>query len=172
VLTLRAADGSGRGRSAQGGESGAFGRGGRSVRVRLRAGASREFVVPGDAPVTPTADLARGRVTFPTSPLPAGMGEPARAVDGDPRTAWRPGPAGRMVVDLGAAHDVTSVGLTWTSGRRRSTRIETSTDGLTYTTVAESLRPTLTTVVAARYLAVAVVGWRPGDAELVALTAT
>src|SRR6185436_19473474 len=72
-----------------------------SSTVRVRPGRSRDVVVPG-APVTPTADLARGRGPFPTSPLPAGMTSPARAVDGDPRTAWRPGPAGRMVVDLGA----------------------------------------------------------------------
>jgi hypothetical protein len=126
--------------------------------VRVRAGRSRRVAMPG-APVTPTADLARGRTTFPTSPLPAGMTPPARAVDGDPRTAWQPGPAGRMVVDLGAVVVVSDVRLTWTRGRRRPVRVEASTDGVTYAPPAGQ----------ARYVAVAVEGWRPGDAKLVHL---
>ncbi|GAA3351053.1 discoidin domain-containing protein [Amorphoplanes nipponensis] len=126
--------------------------------VRVRAGRSRAVTVPG-APVTPTADLARGRTTFPTSPLPEGMSAPARAVDGDPRTTWRPGGSGRMVVDLGAVTAVADVRLTWSRGRRRPVRVEASRDGLTYAPLAGS----------ARYVAVAVEGWRPGDAELVEL---
>ncbi|MET8151092.1 discoidin domain-containing protein [Actinoplanes sp. NPDC049668] len=129
-----------------------------SARVRLRAGRSRTLVVPGH-PVTPTADLARGRTTFPTSPLPAGMNPPARAVDGDPRTAWRPGESGRMVVDLGAVVAVDDVRLTWSRGRHRKWRIEASADGLTYSALGDR----------ARYVAVAVEGWRPGDAELIEL---
>nr|BFE76945.1 hypothetical protein GCM10020092_102460 [Actinoplanes digitatis] len=128
--------------------------------MRLRASRSRSLVVPG-FPVTPTADLARGRVTFPTSPLPAGMNPPARAVDGDPRTTWRPGGSGRMVVDLGAVVAVADTRLTWTRGRRRKWRIEASEDGLTYSALGER----------ARYLAVAVEGWRPGDAELIEFAA-
>ncbi|GAA3909164.1 discoidin domain-containing protein [Actinoplanes auranticolor] len=130
-----------------------------SSTVRVSAGRSRSVTVPG-APVTPTADLARGRTTFPTSPLPAGMTTPARAVDGDPRTAWRPGPSGRMVVDLGAVVAVSDVRLTWSKGRRRPVRVETSRDGVTYAALGGQ----------ARYVAVAVEGWRPGDAELVHLT--
>jgi hypothetical protein len=106
--------------------------------------------------VTPTADLARGRTTFPTSPLPAGMTAPSRAVDGDPRTAWRPGASGRMVVDLGAVVAVQDVRLTWSKGRRRPVRVEASEEGLRYAPLAGR----------ARYVAVAVEGWRPGDAEL------
>jgi hypothetical protein len=130
-----------------------------STTVRLRAGRSRKVTVPGD-PVTPTADLARGRTTFPTSPLPAGMSAPAHAVDGDPRTTWRPGPAGRMVVDLGAVMTVTDVRLTWSKGRRRPARVEASKDGVRYAELAGQ----------ARYVAVVVEGWRPGDAELVRLS--
>jgi hypothetical protein len=132
-----------------------------SSTVRLRPGRSRALTVPG-SPVTPTADLARGRTTFPTSPLPAGMTPPARAVDGDPRTTWRPGPSGRMVVDLGAVVPVADVKLTWSTGRRRPVRVEASTEGLTYAPLAGQ----------ARYVAVAVEGWTPGDAELVHLVVT
>ncbi|WP_127500480.1 discoidin domain-containing protein [Actinoplanes solisilvae] len=135
-----------------------------SVRTRVPAGRSRTYSVPVDGPVTPTADLARGRVTFPTSPLPTGMGEPGRAVDGDPRTSWRPGPDGRMVVDLGAARTVAAVELTWTRGRRRSAVVEASMDGVAYAPIAGT--------VTARYVAVVVPGWRSGDAELTELNVT
>ncbi len=143
-----------------------------SSTVRVPAGRSRSVTVPG-GPVTPTADLARGRTTFPTSPLPDGMTDPARAVDGDGATAWRPGPAGRMVVDLGGVHTTTLIRLVWTSGRVRPLRLERSTDGLTYTTVARAPAPRrlaeLPVRATARYVAVAVEGWQPGDAELVDL---
>ena len=143
-----------------------------SATLRVPAGRSRSVTVPG-GPVTPTSDLARGRTTFPTSPLPEGMTDPAAAVDGDSGTAWRPGPAGRMVVDLGGTRTVTLLRLTWTAGRLRPLRVERSADGLTYTTaarVAEPRRPTeLPLRMAARYVAIVVDGWRPGDAELVDL---
>jgi hypothetical protein len=132
-----------------------------SAKVRVPAGRSRSLARPG-APVTPTSDLARGRTTFPTSPLPAGMTSPARAVDGDPNTAWRPGESGRMVVDLGAVVPIKDVRLTWSKGRRRWWRIEASRDGLTYAALGAQ----------ARYVAVAVEGWLPGDAELVELAVT
>lgn len=132
-----------------------------SATVRVPAGKSRSVSMPG-APVTPTADLARGRTTFPTSPLPAGMTSPDHAVDGDPATSWRPGPAGRMVVDLGGVVPVERVRVAWTKGRRPAWRSETSADGLTYGPLSEQ----------ARYVAVVVEGWRPGDAELVELSVT
>jgi hypothetical protein len=87
------------------------------------------------------------------------MTAPGRAVDGDPRTAWRPGETGRMVVDLGAVVPVSDVRLTWSKGRRRPLRVEASEDGSTYTPLGAR----------ARYVAVAVDGWVPGDAELVHL---
>jgi hypothetical protein len=135
-----------------------------SVQAQVPAGTTRGFARPVDGPVTPTADLARGCTTFPTSPLPAGMGEPSRAVDGNPGTSWQPGPNGRMVVDLGASRAVETVTLTWTSGTRRTTRIETSTDGATYTT--------FTGPSSARYVAVAVPGWTTGDAEIAEVSVT
>ncbi|MFF5225016.1 discoidin domain-containing protein [Dactylosporangium sp. NPDC000521] len=135
-----------------------------SARAQVPAGESRSFAVPVSGPVTPTSDLARGRATFPTSPLPAGMGEPSYAVDGNPGTAWRPGPNGRMVVDLGVSRAVANVSLTWTSGTRRAARIETSTDGAAYATFSGPL--------SARYVAVAVPGWTTGDAELIELSVT
>jgi hypothetical protein len=143
-------------------------------RVRVPAGRSRALTVP-HATVTPTTDLARGRVTFPTSPLPAGMTEPRYAVDGDPRTAWQPGPTGRMVVDTGAVRDVAAVRLTWSSGRRRPVTVEVSSDGLTYLAVTDTPHPGRVTELAmntpARYVAVVVAGWRPGDAALVEVAA-
>jgi len=140
--------------------------------VSVSPGEFIRLAVPG-APVTPTADLARGRTTFPTSPLPAGMTAPGLAVDGDPRTAWRPGPSGRMVVDLGAVCELSAVRLTWTGGWVCPARFESSTDGLTYTSVnllPEPARVATTAVnLTARYLAVTAVGWRPGNAELAEL---
>ncbi|WP_306208347.1 discoidin domain-containing protein [Actinoplanes sp. RD1] len=130
-----------------------------SRQVRVPAGAERTVTVPG-VPITPTADLARGRVTFPTSPLPAGMTSPDRAVDGDPATSWRPGPAGRMVVDLEREETVQKTVLTWGKGRRPAHRIEVSRDGRHYIPLPAAGTP-------ARYVAVVVDGWRPGDAELV-----
>ena len=92
-------------------------------------------------------------------------------MDGNSATSWRPGPTGRMVVDLGDVVTVTTVRLTWTAGRVRPLRIERSTDGLTYTTVARISRPRALTEqaikAAARYVTVVVDGWQPGDAELV-----
>jgi hypothetical protein len=101
------------------------------------------------------------------------MTAPGLAVDGDPRTAWRPGRAGRMVVDLGGVRDVSAVRLTWAGGWVCPARIETSTDGLTYMPVdllPEPVRIATTAVDrAARYVAITVVGWRSDDAELVEL---
>jgi hypothetical protein len=145
-----------------------------SATVRLSRGAARSFVVPGGSP-TPTADLARCRTTFPTSPLPAGMTSPQNAVDGNPATAWRPGSASaRMVVDLGSVLEISAVGMAWTKGWVCPVRLESSTDGAVYTPVDLLPRParvsTTAVDVSARYVAVTVVGWRRGNAELAALT--
>jgi hypothetical protein len=141
--------------------------------VNVAAGRSRPFVVPGDEPVTPTADLARGRTAFPASPLPAGMTAPGYAVDGDPGSSWRPGPSGRMVVDLGEVTDVTLVRLSWTRGALHPVRVSGSVDGLDFRLVATVPRPGRSAAsvvkVSARYIAVTVIGWHPGDAELIEL---
>jgi hypothetical protein len=94
-------------------------------------------------------------------------------VDGDPRTAWRPGPSGRMVVDLGEVRDVALIRLAWTAGWVCPVRLESSTDGLTYAAVdllpRRARSSTSAVQLSARYLAVLAVGWRTGDAELVEL---
>jgi hypothetical protein len=147
-----------------------------SSRVRLPAGRSRSLAVASGGAVTPTADLARGRTTFPTSPLPIGMTSPALAVNGDPVTSWRPGLAGRMVVDLGRSRDVTLIKLSWTRGPRRPVRLSSSQDGLNYDLVAEVPRPGQSAAsvvqISARYVAVTVTGWQPGDAELIEVAIT
>ncbi|MFJ8025556.1 discoidin domain-containing protein [Streptomyces sp. NPDC096311] len=129
--------------------------------------------LPG-ATAFPVGDLALGRTVFPTNPLPAGMSDPRAAVDGDPRTAWTPGPNGRMVVDLGASVAFTDVGAEWTGGRVPTGRVEVSDDGLTYRsagTMAGSgpLRE-LTTKATARYVALATDASGAGTARLVALS--
>lgn len=122
----------------------------------------------------PLADAALGRPTFPTSPLPKGMSDPAAAVDGDAGTSWDPGTGGRMVVDLGAARPVTEIGAVWSAGRVPGATVAFSTDGLAYTAVGplasrgrvSSLRAAGT----ARYVALTVTGRRPHDARLVSLS--
>ncbi|WP_372665528.1 discoidin domain-containing protein [Amycolatopsis kentuckyensis] len=113
-------------------------------------------VVFGDVRPYPLTDRALGRTTFPAEPLPPGMSSPAAAVDDDPATAWRPGPDGRMVVDLGAVTAVSAVELAWTHGRVPAASVETSVDGVTYTTADTG---------PARYVAVRT-RWRSGDASL------
>ncbi|MEU4673248.1 discoidin domain-containing protein [Amycolatopsis sp. NPDC023774] len=130
----------------------------------------RTVVLPARHPVTvtshrtrpyPLPDLALGAVVFPTEPLPPGMTTPTAAVDDDPRTSWRPGPDGRLVLDLGALHPVTTAELTWTGGRLPPFTVETSTDGRTYTAARTPAARRTTTVPLsgpARYIAVHVTG--------------
>jgi len=124
--------------------------------VRVAAGKSQTVTVP-DVPITPDRSLSRGRPAFPSSPLPDGMSSPGRAVDGNPRTTWRPGPSGRMVVDLGAVVPIRTAEVAWATGRRRPHRIEASADGVEYAPLGAE----------ARYVALAIDGWQPGDAEVV-----
>ncbi|ANZ39547.1 hypothetical protein BBK82_29360 [Lentzea guizhouensis] len=117
----------------------------------------RTVTMPG-AQAFPVDDLALGRVTFPNSVLPPGMSDPARAVDGEDRTAWTPGRDGRMVVDLGAVHRIGHVRLKWTDGREPAHTVSYSVDGRTYGPATD-----------ARYVAVST-RWRPGDASLTSVT--
>jgi hypothetical protein len=141
---------------------------GETERVTVPAGQAKDVSFRG--PVTPADDLARSRTTFPTSPLPEGMSDPDRAVDGDERTGWRPGRGGRMVVDLGASHALGSARLSWASGRVPGARIAVSDDGLAWREVATvpggRPRAEVALEATARYVALAVPGWRPGDAAL------
>ncbi|MCR6489307.1 discoidin domain-containing protein [Amycolatopsis sp. OK19-0408] len=139
------------------------------VTVTPAGGRARTVVLPprhtvpvvfGDLRPYPLADRALGRTTFPADPLPPGMSSPAAAVDDDPATAWRPGPDGRMVVDLGSVTAVSAVELAWSHGRRPETSVETSVDGVTYRTADTG---------PARYVAVRT-RWRTGDASLTRLS--
>jgi hypothetical protein len=146
--------------------------GGHARPILLIPGRTVPVVVPEVRPY-PLADLALGAVTFPAEPLPPGMSSPAAAVDDDPATAWRPGPDGRMVVDLGAVRPVSAVELAWASGRVPAYAVETSTDGVTYTTAAKPARTRTATAAVTgqvRYLAVRTLDWRSGDASLTRLS--
>ena len=70
-----------------------------------------------------------------------------------------------MVVDLGAVTAVSAVELAWTRGPVPETRIETSTDGVTYEPVARGRATTVAVAGPARYVAVRT-GRRTGDASL------
>ncbi|MEV0093901.1 discoidin domain-containing protein [Streptomyces sp. NPDC050738] len=145
---------------------------GRTAQVSLRSGRAQDVRLKGVTP-HPLTDVALGRATFPTTPLPAGMTAPAAAVDGDARTSWTPGPGGRMVVDLGSVRQVDGVRVEWTGGHVPSAQIEFSTDGRTYETAGTlSRRSSLTTDASARYVALAVPHWREGDARVVSLGLT
>lgn len=120
----------------------------------------------------PVADLALGTETFPASVLPQGMTSPSLAVDGVPGTAWVPGPAGRMVVDLGRPAAIGTVRLTWDGAQAPAATVSVSDDGLTFTdvgSVAAGTQPGSVRVGAtARYVAVTTT-WQPGNAGLSAL---
>jgi hypothetical protein len=122
----------------------------------------------------PLDDLALGRTVFPTSPLPAGMSDPAAAVDGDPATAWRPGSDGRMVVDLGARLPVRSVEVAWTVAGAPALGVEVSDDGADYRSAGRvdgrGRNRALTLDTSARYVAVQVDGRLPADARIARLS--
>lgn len=145
---------------------------GARVRAEVRPDRTSEVTVSGGTPY-PLADAALGRDTFPTGPLPAGMSDPAAAVDGDPATSWRPGPDGRMVVDLGSAVPVQEVRAVWTGAAVPAATVELSTDGLAYD-AAGTLRhhgrtSSLPVTATARYVALAVTGWTGQNAGLISL---
>ncbi|NGO69620.1 discoidin domain-containing protein, partial [Streptomyces boncukensis] len=104
---------------------------GRSTEATVRGRRGTRVTVPGARPY-PYDDHALGRNTFPTSPLPRGMSWPGAAVDGDPDTAWRPGPDGRMVVDLGERRAVRRVEAEWTTPWAPAAHVEFSRDGVHY----------------------------------------
>jgi hypothetical protein len=120
-----------------------------------------------DVPGYPLSDLAAGCTTFPTSPLPPGMSSPTAAVDGRPETAWNFGDSGRMVVDLGAEQAIGRVEVQWTTGSAPAAVVQTSADGLSYTTVGplrtRADRGEVEVAGTARYVAVSIEN--RGDAE-------
>ncbi|MFI9778501.1 discoidin domain-containing protein [Streptomyces sp. NPDC051956] len=122
----------------------------------------------------PLDDLALDRTVFPTSPLPAGMSDPSAAVDGNPATSWRPGPDGRMVVDLGERLPLRSVEVAWTDAGAPALSVEVSDDGVTYRGAGRAdgrgrVRA-LDLDTSARYVAVKVEGRLSRDARLTRLT--
>ncbi|MFE5139957.1 discoidin domain-containing protein [Streptomyces fagopyri] len=146
---------------------------GHSEVAEVRAGRTTTVILR-DAETYPLDDLALGRTVFPTNPLPAGMSSPSAAVDGDPHTAWTPGPDGRMVVDLGAERPVREIDTEWTGGHVPGLRAELSSDGVTYT---EAGRLTghgrsrgLTTNGTARYVALATDAGQREGARLTSLS--
>ncbi|MET9022478.1 discoidin domain-containing protein [Actinopolymorpha sp. NPDC004070] len=149
---------------------------GERIAVTVPRGASREVRFRVGI-LTPTSDLARDRTTYPSSPLPPGMSDPDRAVDGDVRTAWVPGGGDRrLVVNLGAAADVRGTTVRWTSATVPSYAIEVSTDGTTWTRVAGASdgqhARSFEFSASARYVSVLVGDWHRGQAGLADLTVT
>jgi hypothetical protein len=139
-----------------------------AARNTVTVGAEPREVTFGQVPAYPLADLALGRITFPTSPLPPGMSDPAATVDGDANTAWTPGESGRMVVDLGAALAISGVDFDWVGNRGVPVDVATSTDGINYSdpvrVPARQNSTALTTT--ARYVSVRVVDWPVGGPRL------
>lgn len=146
---------------------------GRSEMTEVHAGRTTTVTLRGAA-AYPLDDLALGRTVFPTNPLPPGMSDPSAAVDGDPHTAWTPGPDGRMVVDLGAEHPVREIRTEWTGGHVPRLDVELSSDGLAYTQAGRltgrGRSRRLTTNGTARYVALATDAGRRDDARLTSLS--
>ena len=143
---------------------------GKSVAATVQAGRTTTVTVPR-ATAYPLADLALGRTTFPTAPLPPGMTDPKAAVDGDAGTAWKPGPDGRMVVDLGSEQHITEIRTQWRGGHAPASQVEFSLDGRTYSGAARlSARGVLRTDRTARYVALRVTTSAARPASLIALT--
>ncbi|MFD9189160.1 discoidin domain-containing protein [Streptomyces phaeochromogenes] len=143
---------------------------GKSVDATVRAGRTTTVTVPR-ATAYPLADLALGRTTFPTTPLPPSMTDPKAAVDGDAGTAWKPGRDGRMVVDLGSEQHITEIRTQWRGGHAPASQVEFSLDGRTYSGAARlSGRGALRTDRTARYVALRVITSTARSASLIALT--
>jgi hypothetical protein len=138
--------------------------------VTVAAGATQTVAFANGLLAPVSSDLARGSITFPSSPLPPGMTDPDNAVDGDPSTTWVPGSNPRMVIDLGGMRQLSSVTLTWSGGTVQPYNIDTSGDGITYATRVKSTDTSLTQTFsltnAPRYVAINAPGWTSSDARL------
>ncbi|TPW74006.1 discoidin domain-containing protein [Schumannella soli] len=150
------------------------------VVTNLETGSSRAVSLTSEpqdlafenATAFPVPDLALSTLTFPASVLPVGMTSPALAVDGDASTAWRPGPDGRMVTDLGAMRQFGAVVTDWGGDEAPAATISVSDDGLTFrdigTVPAGRRSGTVDGLATARYVALST-SWSEGDADLTAL---
>lgn len=140
------------------------------VDVQLKEG-EQTVVLPETTRPYPLADLAAGKLSYPSSPLPQGMSDPDLALDDDVSTVWTPGSAdGRMVVDLGAATDLAQARIVWDGRAAADAVLSTSDDGLTFTEVgpvtAGTVSETALTGVSARYVALQVKDWTPSKASI------
>lgn len=125
----------------------------------------------GRATAYPVPDLALSTLTFPASVLPEGMSSPAFAVDGDASTAWVPGPAGRMVVDLGSSRDIGSIVATWDGAGAPTSTFAVSDDGLVFRGLpapSSDMTAAADPVATARYVAITT-DWSEGDPALESL---
>jgi hypothetical protein len=123
----------------------------------------------------PVPDLALSTLTFPASVLPEGMTSPQLAVDGDPATAWVPGPDGRMVTDLGALREIGTIVTAWDGVRVPEASVSVSDDGVNFREIpsdaerdAIASRAAVAADTTARYVALTT-DWAAGDAALTAL---
>ena len=143
------------------------------VDVQVKDG-EQTVVLPETTRPYPLADLAAGKLSYPSSPLPQGMSDPDLALDDDVSTVWTPGSAdGRMVVDLGATTDLALARIVWDSRATADAVLFTSDDGLTFTKVgpvaAGAVSETALTGVSARYVALQVEDWTPSRASVATL---
>jgi glucose/arabinose dehydrogenase len=97
--------------------------------------AATVLVSPG-AYAAPDTLLSQGRPATASSEAGPGLVAGA-AVDGAPETAWRSrgGPIQWISVDLGAMSTVTRVSLQWARGCARAYQVQTSPEGVWWTTV-------------------------------------
>ncbi|MEN0072600.1 MAG: discoidin domain-containing protein, partial [Propionicimonas sp.] len=122
----------------------------------------------------PLADLAAGKTSYPSSPLPAGMTDPDLALDDDVATVWVPGSAdGRLVVDLGAETDLGTARVIWDGKAAPAAVLSGSLDGITFTEIGQVAAGVVSenslTGTRARYLALQVSGWQSQNASLATL---
>jgi len=88
------------------------------------AGGGADTLLSQGKPATASSEAGPGRVA-------------GNAVDGDPATAWhsRGAPVQWLSVDLGAMSTVTRVALRWARGCARAYQVQTSPEGVWWTTV-------------------------------------
>ncbi|MGW0485396.1 cellulase family glycosylhydrolase [Nonomuraea sp. NPDC003214] len=97
------------------------------------------LLAPSGASAAAAADplVSQGKSVTASSVEAAGL-EPGKAVDGDPATRWASaeGVDPQWIrVDLGSAHTISRVRLTWEVAYAKSYRVQTSADGSTWSDV-------------------------------------
>jgi len=146
---------------------------GQPLRVELVAG-DQTVQLPESSRPYPLADVAAGKISYPSSPLPNGMSDPDFALDDNLSTVWTPGAAdGRMVVDLGAQTDLGTVRVIWNGASVPSAKLFGSADGLSFTEIGTAadgiVSETSLAGKTARYVALQVSGWQSTNASVATL---